>query len=59
MTSAVSAVSAGIASALALTCLGQRKADIVAVGEWALATGHSAMVSAVTLAIEREGLSNA
>jgi hypothetical protein len=56
MTSAVSFVSVGIISALSLSCSGQRKADLVAVGTWALAAGHSVMVSAVTLVIEREGL---
>jgi hypothetical protein len=56
MISAVSVVSTGLVSAPPLSCSGQRKADLVAVGQWALAAGHSAMVSAVTLAIEREGL---
>lgn len=55
----MSAVSTGIVSAPSLSCLGQRKTDLVAVGHWALAAGHSALVSAVTLAIEREGLTHA
>ena len=59
MISAVSAISAGIISALSVSCSGERKADLVAVGQWALAAGHSALLSAVTLAIGREGLSNA
>jgi hypothetical protein len=53
MISAVSITCVGIVSA------GERKADLVAVGEWALATGESALVSAVTLAIQREGLIHA
>jgi hypothetical protein len=59
MISMVSVVSAGIINVPSLSCSGQRKADLVAVGQWALAAGHSAVVSAVTLAIEREGLGDA
>jgi uncharacterized protein (DUF2345 family) len=59
MISAVSAVSVGIISASSLTYSAQRKVDLVAIGEWALAAGHSALVSAVTLAIKREGLASA
>jgi hypothetical protein len=44
MISTVNIVSAGIVSALSLGGLGQRKTD------------HSALVCAVSLAIEREGL---
>lgn len=59
MISAVSAVSAGIISGLLPNCPGRRKANLVALGTWALATGCSALVSAVTLAIAREGLKRA
>jgi hypothetical protein len=59
MTSTVSFVSADVISGLLPNCPGQRKAELVAVGHWALATGHTALVSAVTLVIAREGLRDA
>jgi hypothetical protein len=57
--SVVSAVSTGILSALSLIGAGQRKADLVAVGQWALASGRSALVTGVHRAIQQEGLRSA
>ena len=34
------------------------KSDLVSLGAWALAHGHWTLVLAVTVAIEREGLTN-
>jgi hypothetical protein len=59
MISATSVVSTAVISALSLSCWSQRKSDLVAVGQWALGAGQSALVSAVTLAIESEGLISA
>jgi hypothetical protein len=55
----ISAVSVGSIIAISVSCSDHREADLVAVGQWALAAGNSALVSAVTLAIEREGLRDA
>jgi hypothetical protein len=59
MISALSAVSTAMISVPSQGSAGERKATLLALGSWALAAGHSALVSAVILAIEREGLRHA
>jgi hypothetical protein len=54
--SAASVVSAGIVSAPSLSCSGQRKTDLVALGLWGFTTGRGWLVEAVELALQREGL---
>jgi hypothetical protein len=56
MISAASAVATGLISAPSLGSPGERKGTLVGLGQWAIAVGNSAIVSAVTRVIEQEGL---
>jgi hypothetical protein len=59
MISAVSVVSAGMISAPSMTCLGQCKMDLVALGLWGIMTGRGWVVVAVRAALQREDLRHA